>query len=134
MRTLTEHPLDEATAKTVAEFLARVRRVFDVQQAILFGSRAKGTFTNDSDADVAVLLAGNSSQKSKFMATKLAMADVAFDVLLDTGIRIEPLPLWEDEWAQPAQYRNPLLLRNIERDGVLLKWMHHAFCRPKGSS
>ena len=121
MHTLTEHPLDDATVKTVAEFLARVSRVFDVQQAILFGSRAKGTFTNDSDADVAVLLAGNSNQKNKFMATKLAMADVAFDVLLDTGIRIEPLPVWEDEWAQPDSYRNPLLLRNIERDGVLLK-------------
>ena len=121
MQTLSEHPLDAATAKTVAEFLARVSRVFDVQQAILFGSRAKGTFTNDSDADVVVLLAGNSSQKGKFMATKLAMADVAFDVLLDTGIRIEPLPVWEDEWAQPDNYRNPLLLRNIERDGVLLK-------------
>jgi hypothetical protein len=48
------------------------------------------------------------------------MADLAFDVLLDTGIRIEPLPVWEDEWAQPQSYRNPQLLRNIERDGVLL--------------
>jgi predicted nucleotidyltransferase len=125
VQTLTEHPLDDATAKTAAAFLARVSRVFDVQQAILFGSRAKGTFTNDSDADVAVLLAGNYGQNGKFMDIKLAMADLAFDVLLDTGIRIEPLPVWEDEWAQPDSYRNPLLLRNIERDGVLLKLAKH---------
>ena len=117
MQTLIEHPLDDATAKTLASFLSKLNSVFDVRQAILFGSRARGTFATDSDADVAVLLAG---RHGKFMTTKLAMADLAFDVLLDTGIRIEPLPVWEDEWAHPDAYRNPHLLRNIERDGVLL--------------
>jgi predicted nucleotidyltransferase len=120
MQTLAQHPIDPATAKTVAAFLARVSNVFNVQQAILFGSRARGAFESDSDADVAVLLAGHSGKSGKFMDAKLAMADLAFDVLLDTGIRIEPLPVWEDEWAQPQSYRNSQLLRNIERDGVLL--------------
>jgi predicted nucleotidyltransferase len=120
MRTLMEHPLDTATAETVTTFLARMAGVFDVRQAILFGSRARGAFTSDSDADVAVVLAGNFGHSGTFMATKLAMADLAFDVLLDTGIRIEPLPVWEDEWAQPDSYRNPKLLHNIARDGVLL--------------
>ena len=35
------------------------------------------------------------------------MADVAFDVLLETGIRIQPLPVWEDEWEHPESYSNP---------------------------
>ena len=35
--------------------------------------------------------------------------------------RIEPLPVWEDEWANPGAYRNPHLLHNIERDGVLVR-------------
>lgn len=118
MQTLTEHPLDTATAKTVASFLDRVASVYPMRNAILFGSRARGQFQPDSDADVAVLLTGNHGQ---FMQTKLAMADMAFDVLLDTGIRIEALPVWEDEWANPDAYRNPHLLRNIERDGVLVR-------------
>ena len=63
----------------------------------------------------AVLLAGNYGQNSKFMATKLAMTDVDFNVLLDNDISIVSLPVWEDEWAQLDAYRNPLLLRNIER-------------------
>ena len=118
MHTLANHPIDAATSDTVMRFFDRVSDKFDVRQVILFGSRARGEFSADSDADVAVLLAGKAEQ---FVKTKLAMADIAFDVLLDTGIRIEPLPIWQDEWAHPAQYRNTLLLQNIERDGVRMK-------------
>ena len=118
MRTLIEHPLDAATANTVAAFLKRVARVFPLRSAILFGSRARGNFQPDSDADLMVLLSG---PRGQYMATKLEMADMAFDVLLDTGIRVEPLPIWEDEWAHPNAWRNPDLLRNIERDGVFIQ-------------
>jgi antitoxin ChpS len=48
------------------------------------------------------------------------MDDLAYDVLLDTGIRIQPLPIWEDEWEHPEAYSNPLLLKNIEREGIRL--------------
>lgn len=118
MQTLANHPLDAATTLTVRAFLERVAAVFPVRSAILFGSRARGEFQPDSDADVAVLLSGNSG---KFMDAKMAMSDMAFDVMLDTGIRVEALPVWEDEWANPDEYRNPYLLRNIERDGVIIQ-------------
>lgn len=52
------------------------------------------------------------------MDTKLKMSDVAYDVLLDTGINISPLPVWMDEWEQPNSYSNPALLANIAREGV----------------
>lgn len=45
---------------------------------------------------------------------------MAYDVLLDTGIRIQPLPILEDQWAQPEQYSNPRLLENIAREGIPL--------------
>ncbi len=85
--------------------------------AIVYGSRARGTHHPDSDADVAVLLRGN---HQRFLPTKLDMADVAFDVLLETGILISPLPIWLDEWEHPDDYSNPTLLRNIDREGVRL--------------
>jgi hypothetical protein len=56
----------------------------------------------------------------RFVATKLAMADVAFDVLLETGIRIQPLPVWQDEWEHPETYSNPALLQNIATEGIRL--------------
>lgn len=118
MQTLSEHRLDAATARTVAIFAERVAALFPLRNVILFGSRARGEFQQDSDADVAVLLYG---PRGQFMAAKLALADIAFDVLLETGIRIEPLPLWEDEWEVPDAYRNPGLLYNIKRDGILIR-------------
>lgn len=85
--------------------------------AIVYGSRARGTHRPDSDADVAVLLNG---EHLRFLTTKLAMADVAFEVLLDTGINISPLPVWVDEWEKPENYSNPALLRSIAKEGICL--------------
>lgn len=47
---------------------------------------------------MAVLPHGHPGQ---FIATKPALADLAYDVLLNTGIRIPPLPIWEEEWEHP---------------------------------
>ncbi|KAF3995949.1 nucleotidyltransferase family protein [Glaciimonas immobilis] len=118
MQTLENHPLDVATAATVKAFMEKVTAVFPIQGAILFGSRARGSFLSDSDADIAVLLSGAHGQ---FVATKMALSDMAFDVMLDTGIRVEAIPVWEDEWASPDTYRNPFLLKNIARDGIIIE-------------
>jgi antitoxin ChpS len=50
----------------------------------------------------------------------MALNDIAYDILLDTGIRIQPLPVWESEWAHPELYSNPRLLHNIAAEGVAL--------------
>lgn len=83
-------PLPPLTRQAAQAIVARVAAAYPVTQAILFGSRARGTERPDSDADVAVLLKGH----GHFLRTKMAMADMAYDVLLDTGIRIQPLPIW----------------------------------------
>ncbi len=83
----------------------------------MFGSRVRGTHQPESDADIAVFLRGT---HQRFLTTKLAMADVAFDVLLETGINISPLPIWLDEWGHPEEYANPSLLQRISNEGVWL--------------
>jgi predicted nucleotidyltransferase len=82
--------LDPDTEHAVRAFLAKTDRQYDVTGAILFGSRARYGHRPDSDADVAVLLRG---RPGEFVPNKLAMADIAYDVLLETGIRIQPLPV-----------------------------------------
>lgn len=109
--------IDPNTAQAVQRFLALITTRYDTAGAILYGSRARGTHRSDSDADIAVLLRG---EHRRFLATKLAMADMAFEVLLETGIRISPLPVWLDEWEHPETYSNPTLLRNIAREGIRL--------------
>lgn len=109
--------LDADTKRATTLFMQRITRQYDTVGGILFGSRARQTHRADSDADVAVLLRGD---HQRFLPTKLAMADVAFDVLLETGINISPLPVWLDEWEHPETYSNPDLLKNIANEGVRL--------------
>lgn len=109
--------IDHHTETAIRRFLALIATRYDMAGAIVYGSRARGTHRPDSDADVAVLLIG---EHQRFLSTKLAMADVAFDVLLETGVNISPLPIWLDEWEHPENYSNPSLLQNIAREGVRL--------------
>ncbi len=108
---------DRATERRVAAALLRKLSAYDVEQAILFGSRARGDHRPDSDLDLAVVLKG---QRGDFIDTKLDMAGIAFDVLLETGILVQPLPVWEDDLAHPERFVNPALIRNIAAEGVRL--------------
>lgn len=109
--------IDPDTERAARAFVAKVASQYDLAGAILFGSRARRSHRPDSDADIAVLLHG---QRGKFLDTKLALADIAYDVLLETGVLIQPLPVWEEEWEHPERYTNPALLQNIDREGVRL--------------
>ncbi|MEA3109334.1 MAG: uncharacterized protein QOI88_3939 [Gammaproteobacteria bacterium] len=110
-------PVESETMGPAREFVRRVSARYSVKAALLFGSRARGTHLADSDVDVAVLLRG---PRGKLMDTSLDMADIAFDVLLEKNVYIQPLPIWEDEWEHPESHSNPRLLENIRREGLPL--------------
>lgn len=114
---MNPNQIDRDTEEAVRRFLSLIADRYDMAGAIVYGSRARGTYRPDSDADVAVLLKG---QHQRVLNTTLAMADLAYDVLLETGINISPLPVWLDEWEHPETFSNPTLLRNIAREGVRL--------------
>lgn len=109
--------IDSDTEGAVRRFLALIESRYDMAGAIVYGSRARGTHRPDSDADVAVLLRG---EHQNLRTAVQDMADVAFDVLLETGILVSPLPIWLDEWERPENHSNPSLLQNISREGVRL--------------
>jgi antitoxin ChpS len=109
--------IDAETFEAAGAFLAAARRAFPVSGALLFGSRARQESCAESDADIAVFLSG---AVGSFVKTKLALADIAYDVLLEKGVLIQPLPIWEQEWRSPDSYPNPQLLANIKRDGIPL--------------
>ena len=73
--------------------MALVARQYRTRGAILYGSRARGDHGPASDADLLVLLEG---EHQRFIPTKLALTDLAYDVLLDTGLYISALPVWTD--------------------------------------
>ncbi len=109
--------VEPETDRAVRLFVQRVSDAYELDGAILFGSRARRDHRPDSDADVAVLLHG---RRGAFLDTKLALADIAYEVLLETGVLIQPLPVWEDEWEDPDHAANPRLIRSIAREGIRL--------------
>jgi predicted nucleotidyltransferase len=109
--------IDPATVNAAKIFLERISGKFPVDHAILFGSRVRNTHRPDSDADLAVIMKDQPDNRSE---TAVAMAGIAFDVLLDTGILVQALPLSSDELAHPEQFSNPALVNTIRREGVRL--------------
>lgn len=103
--------------QTTQLFLNLANKQFDITGVILFGSLARSDANAQSDADLAILLKGKSGRR---LDVALAMADMAFDVMLQTGLMIDALPLWEDEWLHPENFKNPALLENIRREGIWL--------------
>lgn len=109
--------IDKNTEITVRRFFDIISPHYDIADIIIYGSRARGTHNIDSDADVAIILKGI---PDNFMSIKFEMSDIAFDILLETGILISPLPIWTSEWSDPENHKNPSLLHNIAIDGIHL--------------
>ncbi|PMS33436.1 nucleotidyltransferase family protein [Trinickia symbiotica] len=95
--------------------MERIAGRYQVSRALLFGSRARETHSQESDADIAVILPGQHGRRTPIA---LEMAGIAFDVLLETGVLVEALPLWEDEMDHPELFSNPALIKNILREGI----------------
>lgn len=109
--------MEPKTKTAVLAFAKKVGQRYDVAEVVLYGSRARGRHGPDSDADVAVLIRG---AKASRVDAAVEMADIAFDVMMDTGVLIEALPLWEEEWEHPERFNNSALIENIRHDGIRL--------------
>jgi len=101
--------------RAASVFIERLTGKYEVAQALIFGSRARGDDRPDSDLDLAIVLQG---PRQDFIATKQDMAGLAFDVLMETGILVQPFPLWEGDLAHPDRFTNPGLIYNIVEDGI----------------
>ena len=106
--------LDAETERAARAFMRRLESDYPVVEGLVFGSRARGAHTADSDADLAVIFKDEGSDR---WALTRAMSGIAFDVMLETGILIQPLPLWEGELKRAELFTNPALIETIMREG-----------------
>ncbi|CAN5138155.1 hypothetical protein BH10PSE6_BH10PSE6_18470 [soil metagenome] len=109
--------IDADTERAARVFLKRIENKYPFSDAILYGSRARGDYRPDSDADIAVVLKGDRQRRVDVSGD---MAGIAFNVLMETGVLVHGFPLWPDELAHPEAFSNPTLINNILRDGVHL--------------
>ena len=111
--------IDLETERAARVFLKRLEGKYSVTDAILYGSRARGDHKPDSDADIAVVLKGTPDKRARTDAA-VDWAGIAFDVLMETGIKVSGFPVWPEELARPETFSNPPLINNILRDGIHL--------------
>jgi uncharacterized protein len=80
-----------------------------IERVVLFGSRARGDARPDSDYDVAVFL----KDLTGFGEEMGRIAEIETDILYDTGVVINALPL------QAGSYRERTgLMRELRREGL----------------
>ena len=94
-----------------------------VSRLILYGSYARGDFNEESDVDLAIVLAGEASKDND------ARSNEAFDVIKainridyedidDAPFIVSMLVLWESDLLRPEIRKNPPFYRNVLKDGV----------------
>jgi predicted nucleotidyltransferase len=86
-------------------------------QLVLFGSHSRAEGRSDSDIDVAVVLRDLPDRR----ADRDRLADLAYDVIVETSLDIQTVPVSLDEWEHPEHHTNPALIRAIKRDGVVVE-------------
>ncbi len=82
----------------------------------LFGSRARGDHRPDSDADVAVFL----DVVSDPIGEQFDLIDQAYDILLDTGVNIQPWVFEEISLSTEGKIRARHLVETVRREGTRL--------------
>jgi len=114
---MENHPVDPQVRQAIDAFVRAISDDYDIEQLVLFGSRARGTNRPDSDIDVAVILRG---EQRPFLETKQAMSAAARTALGDSALAISPLPIWHEEWSGATPVSDLSLLERIRREGIPL--------------
>jgi predicted nucleotidyltransferase len=98
-------------ATALEAFRAGVEVLFPAHPPALYlvGSRARGDHRSDSDVDVAVVFPDRDWAPHARLET---LSGLAFDILLDHGLHIQPHPFAAAEWAEGA---TPLI-RSMTQD------------------
>jgi predicted nucleotidyltransferase len=106
--------IDPDTERAVRGFVGRIPSDLRMERAVLFGSRARGDYGPDSDADVALIFPDGAD----VWGLLWMLSGLAYDVFVETGIMIQPVPVSSRDWADPEHFSRPSFLRNVAREGI----------------
>jgi len=101
--------------RALEDYVAAVRSHYGARlvDILIFGSRARGDARPDSDADVAVILEDGDW---RFWTEKMLLAGLAYDVLLEHDLYIQPWPIPRSGWDSPATHPKQRFIETIRKD------------------
>jgi predicted nucleotidyltransferase len=87
----------------------------DLDKIVLYGSCARGDFSDDSDIDIALLTKCDRLTSKKYDDE---LMDIVTDVAMDIGTIVEYVCIPIDEYNQKKEWYG--YFQNIEREGIVL--------------
>jgi predicted nucleotidyltransferase len=108
-------PLTRRALRSFKEILA-AKYGPHLRSLYLFGSRARGDHRPDSDIDIAVFL----DEAPDPLGEQFDLIERGYDIVLDTGVNIQPWVFAQASLSDPAHHRAALLVSTIRREGIPL--------------
>jgi predicted nucleotidyltransferase len=107
--------LSEVERAAVLDFLARILSTYggQIQRVMLFGSKARGEATADSDIDVLLIVADETWQFRDEICNISADVSLKYDVLLDARV------IGATRWQYMSEIQAGLY-QNISREAIRL--------------
>ena len=93
--------------KTILKFKADIQNDLNIKKIILFGSYAKGNYTENSDIDVCVIA---ENIENDYLALLKIMPKV-----IESDVRIEPVVFSQSEYETPLSFG---LLKEVKKFGI----------------
>jgi len=112
MKTFNQISLKENERQAIVELKEAILKRYPDTEIILFGSKARGDSSNESDIDVLVLLDTNVDDH-----VRLDIFNVAYEIELSYDILFGIIVQTKDLWYSDAAKYFPLY-DSIQRDGV----------------
>ena len=119
---VTAQRIDGATVEAVNAFVRALAPAAlpPIAHILLFGSRARGDFGEESDVDVAVVLARRGGTTR--MQIDREVRKQTYQARADFDFAVSPIVLWQDSLADPDSTDNPVFYRSIAREGIEWEW------------
>jgi predicted nucleotidyltransferase len=113
--------LSPAERRVVAEFAARVRARFGDRLAriVLFGSRARGDVTEESDIDVLVLVRASVEEETRATREVWEVVEEALRLERGTYVPLAPIVLAEERFLELLALERSFAV-DVEAEGIPL--------------
>jgi predicted nucleotidyltransferase len=106
--------LTDNEKKALSEIKSRVSSLFPICKFILFGSKARGDASIDSDVDLLII-----TERELLLAEKHIISEEIFRINLEYDVLYSFIAIDKEKWNSDLFNLYPIHI-NIERDGVLL--------------
>lgn len=113
MRKLEQLGLKTSDREAVRRASSILKQQFPVERVVLFGSKATGRDTPESDIDLLVL-----TRQPLDQAAKARIVEALFDLQMELRVVVSVLVASVEEWEH-GYFQVLPIHREIERDGVL---------------